>query len=220
LRIAPSLTIALPLVALLAAAISTIALAAHAGLAFCDNRVVVPMPDTMASMPGMDMGSPGALMICPVVLVLIVASTLLAVAAIAVVWRDPHRGLARRTIVRALAALPLGRTAGVLMLGGGAAVALMLLLDGSGPPALTACPLLAALLAGCSLLAATFSIVIGRITLAFGRRLLLAVVAAISAATAPAPPCARRRFSLVAGGRALPLLAAGRGLRAPPSFVH
>ena len=228
MRITRSATIVLPLVALLAATVSAIVLAAQAGLSFCGNRVAVPMPaDAMASMPGMNMtggaqiqAGSHAMMICPVVLVLIVASALLALGAIALLWRDPNRRLARHTIVNELARLPLGRTAGGLLLAGSAAVALMLALDGAGPPALPACALLAALLVACSLSAALLSIFAGRVALAFGRRLMLAIVAAISAVTDAAEPCIPRLVPVVAGGHAVPLLAAGRGLRAPPLFVR
>jgi hypothetical protein len=159
-------------------------------------------------------------MICPVVLALIVSSGLLAVAAIVIVWRDPHRGLARHAIVHALARLPLLPTAGGLMAAGGTAVTLMLALDGAGPPALPACAMLAALLVVCSSSAALLSIVAGRVALALGRRVMLAIVAAIAAVPAARAPRARRVVPRVAGARTVPLLAAGRGLRAPPPILR
>jgi hypothetical protein len=211
--------IAVPLTALLASTVSAIALAAQSGLAFCDNRVAMP------SMPGMDMSTmPGmtggqGVMICPVVLVLILSSALLAAGAIAVLWRDPHRALARREIVRALASLPPLRSAGAVMLLGGGALATMRAVDGTGGAGPAACATLALLLAGCSLAAVLFSIVAGNVLLAFGRRLVLAIAAAIASA-GDAPPRVQRLVPAVAGPRAGALLAAGRGLRAPPSTVR
>jgi hypothetical protein len=205
-----------PLTALLAAAVLAMVLAAQAGLAFCNNRVAVAMPSNMmASMPGMDMSGGmqadmggHVLMICPVVLVLIVASALLAAGAIVLLWRDPHRGLTRRTILHVLA---------TLVIFGGAAVLTMRALDGSGPPALPACVLLTALLVGCSLTATLFSIIAGRVAIALGFRLILAVVAALARVPDVAAPCAQRLAPLSVNLNFICLLASGQGLRAPPS---
>ncbi len=223
----------MPLAALCAATVSAIALAAQAGLSFCNARVAIPLPAApMTSMPGMDMGSmadmPGmvtlpaghALMICPVVLVLIVASGLLAAAAIAVAWRDPHRALARRKLVRALAAAPPLRTTSAFAVLGAGALAAMVTVDGAGPPPLATCALLAVLLAGCSLAAGLISVAVGRLALALGRRLMLVVVAAVARAAQPAPPlvaaCAPAGFARPVSSP----LARGRGLRAPPPVLR
>ena len=88
-------------------------------------------------MPGMDMSamqgpsSQPALMICPVVLALIVASAGLALATIAMLWRDPHRALTQREIALALGRLGPLRTVSTVALAGGsaAAVAAMLWLE-------------------------------------------------------------------------------------------
>jgi hypothetical protein len=229
LRVAPS--IALPLVALLAAAVTALLIAAQAGLAFCNARVAIPVPaggmpgmTGMADMPGMTMPAVpvGAhdLMICPVVLVLIAASVLLAALAIVMLWRDPHRALAGRTMVRTLATLPPLRAASVLAALGAAAVVAMLAVDRAGPPAPASCALLAALLAGCSVAAVALSMAAGRLVLALARRVVLALVAAL---TVPRPaPAARtaRLVPCVCGILAASPLAAGRGLRAPPSIVR
>jgi hypothetical protein len=224
---ARSWTIVLPLLALLACTVSAIALAARAGLSFCNARWAIPLPDdTMPSMPGMDMSAMPAmpaghaLMICPIVLALIAGSALLAGAALVVVWRDPHRGLARRGIVSALAALPPLRTAASLIALGACAFGAMAVADGAAAPGLPTLAALATLLVACSIAATLLSIVAGRVALACGRRLWLAIVAAIASAPgAPAPPCLR----LVPAGALLApvsLLAAGRGLRAPPLVLR
>jgi len=141
-------------------------------------------------------------MICPVALALIAASALFALATIVLFWRDPHRRLTGRALVRALAELPAGRAVAVLTVAAGGGVALMFALDGSGAPGFAACALIAFLLVACSAIAAVLSIVAGRVMLAFGQRLLLAIVAAISAAAVTA----RRRRS--AAFLSLPLLTA------------
>jgi hypothetical protein len=212
-------SIALPIFALAAAAVSAIVFAAHAGLAFCGARVAIPLTGGMAdAMPGMDMpdAAPSALMICPVALALIGTSVLFALAAIVLFWRDPHRRLTGRALVRALAGLPIGRAAVVLTAAGGTAVALMFALDGSGAPAFPVCALLALMLAGCSVLAAVLSILAGHVALALGQRLLLAIVAAISALCGNVAPKMQRRVTTLAVARGAAVLAAGRGLRAPP----
>jgi hypothetical protein len=196
-------------------------LAAQMSLA-CTDKVAVPMADdVMTAMPGMDMtATHGPIMICPIVLVLIVASALLSACAGIMFWRDPHRALAQRDIARTLARLPLARTVSFVALAGTSAVGAMIALERSGPPALPMCALLAVLLFACALAVTLTVITAGRIAIAFGRRLILAIVAAIACAGDAVAPPAQRLIPIVAGGHAVPLLAAGRGLRAPPLFVR
>jgi hypothetical protein len=223
LRFRLAKTVALPLTALVASAVTALVLAAQAGLAFCNARVAIPIPD-MADMPGMTMPAVPAggqeLMICPLVLALIVSSALLAALALVALWHDPHGGVVRRGVLRALAGLPPLRTAGALGVLGAAAVATMLALDHTAPPALPSCFALAGLLAVCSAAAVALSIAAGRIALALGRRLILAVVAALALRPVPGAPLALRLVPRVCGPRAASPLAAGRGLRAPPRFVR
>lgn len=216
---------AVPLGALLTSAALAILMAEQTTLA-CTDKVAVPMPGDMmmASMPGMTMGTmpmgQPAMMVCPVVLALAVASALLAALAVAMLWLDPHRGLTQRAILHALSGLPPVRTAGVVALAGGGAVGAMMWLERSGLPALPICGMLMALLIACAVAATFVAIVAGRIALAFGRRLILAIAAAIAAADNFSAPRQRRFAPIAACGRDIPLLAAGRGLRAPPARVR
>ena len=200
-------------------------LAAQTSLA-CTDKIALPIkPGAMPMMPGMDMSSmqsPGqsGLMICPIVLALIIASAVLTFAAIALLWHDPHRALTQRTIAGALARLPPARTAATLLLGGTSAVAAMLGLEHSTPPALPVCAMLVALLVLCALAATGIGIVAGRIALALGRRLIVALVAALDYTAGTGPVHVHRLSPRVDFGHAVPVLAAGRGLRAPPSFVR
>jgi hypothetical protein len=194
-------------------------LAAQLSLAACTDKIAMPM------MPGMDMTAmqgPGqpALMICPIVLALIVASAALTLAALGMLWRDPHRALTRRTIAGTLAHLPPARTAAVLLCGGASAVAAMLVLEHSTPPALPVCAMLVALLVACALAATGLGIVAGRIALALGRRLIVALAAVVAYAADAGPLHVQRLPPRIDFGYAVPVLAAGRGLRAPPSFVR
>jgi len=210
---------------MLSTAVLAMLLAAQTSLS-CTDKVAVPLPDHMASMPGMTMdgmqGASGqqALMVCPVVLALIVVSALLIAGAALSAWSNPHRALLQRSILTALAGLPALPTAGAVALAGAGAVAAMIWLERSGPPALPVCVMLVALLAGCALVATVSCIAFGRIAIALGRRLMLAIVAAI-ARSSNAPAAHRRTFVVpLASVYGASLLAAGRGLRAPPPFVR
>jgi hypothetical protein len=213
------------LVALLTSSVLAMLLAAQTSLA-CTDKIALPIiPGAMPMMPGMDMSSmqsPGqsAMMICPIAFALIIASAVLTFTAIAMLWRDPHRALTRRTIAGALAHLPPARTAATLLLGGASAVTAMLGLEHATPPALPVCAMLVALLVLCALTATMLGIVAGRIALALGHRLIVALVAVFASAADASPLHVQRLAPRVDFGYAIPVLAAGRGLRAPPSFVR
>lgn len=216
---------AVPLAALLTSAALAILMAEQTTLS-CTDKVAVPMPGDMmmAAMPGMNMGTmpmgQSAMMVCPVVLALAVASSLLAAVAVAMLWLDPHRTLTQRALALALSRLPPLRTAGVVALAGGGAVCTMIWLERSGAPALPICAMLIGLLMLCAFAATFVTIFAGRVALAFGRRLVLAIVAAIAAAVSHPALHERRFIPVVVAGHRVPLLAAGRGLRAPPAFVR
>lgn len=209
------------LAALLTSATLAMVLAAQMSLA-CTDKVAVPLAsDVLNAMPGMDMTTASApVMVCPIVLVLIVVSALLSAFAAAMLWRDPHRALAQRDLAQTLARLPLAPTAGCVAFAGSSAVGAMIWLERSGLPALPVCAMLAALLFGCALAATLCAIAAGRIAIAFGHRLMLAIVAAIARAGDAVAPPAQQLVPVLAAAHAVPLLAAGRGLRAPPSFVR
>lgn len=199
--------------------------AAQTSLA-CTDKIALPVPgEGMAGMPGMDAAMPALsgvspIMICPIVLGLCVGSALLTAAAVAMFWCDPHRALTRRAMFTSLAALPPARTAGIVAVAGAAAVCGMLWLERTGTPALPVCAMLTALLFTSSLALTLGAIVAGRMAIAFGRRLLLAIAAVIARARSAAAPCTQRCVFTLGDGNAVPLLAAGRGLRAPPFSVR
>lgn len=217
---------ALPFSALLTATALGTLLVVQTKLA-CTDKVSLTMPSgSMPMMPGMDMsgmdmsGSAGTMMVCPVVLTLGVLSLVLTAAALALLWRDPHRSLALRAFVASLAGLPLLRTTVAVALVSAGAVAAMVRIDGMGPSGPAGCATVLALLLACSVSAALFASVAGRIALAFSRRLIVAILHAVACASGPVPPHLRRCLRAVTGAGEIPLLARGRGFRAPPSFVH
>jgi hypothetical protein len=218
---------ALPLCALLTSTALATLLIVQTVLA-CTDKIAVSVPaGTMAMMPGMDMSSMSdpaggqMLLVFPVALALLALSLLLTVTATVLVWRTPHRSLALRAVVCALAGLPPLRTALAVALASASAVVAMVRLDGMGPSGPAACATVLVLLAVCSLSAALLAGVAGRIALAFSRRLILAIVAAVArVAPAVAPRARRYAFVTSTAARASALPARGRGLRAPPSFVR
>jgi hypothetical protein len=228
--------IAAPLAALIAIALSAIVLAAQTGLALCGNRIALPAPmDSMhgmgdvpmAGMPGMSAaGMPGVaighhlIMICPVIFVMIVASTLIAAVAIVIVARDSDRAATLKCLARSLARLPVLPTAASLVASAAVAVALMIAVDGNGVPSSNACAAMAAILLISAVASAALAHVLGTITLAFSRRLIGAMLRMIAQRSAGRPPQMSRRSPFRTAGQTLRLFAAGCGLRAPPSFVR
>jgi hypothetical protein len=210
-----SLRMFAPLVALAAVAVTALVCAAQAGLAFCDRRVDVAMPD----MPGMSMGSGAAgIMICPVVLVLIAASVVLAAVAIVLITRDPQRAVTLRAALRCIARLPPKRTAGSLAALTLCAIAAMVAVDGNGPPPIALCAALLALVVVAASAAAALSLGSARAILAFTTRLYHAIVACVARC---------RRQSVLVFARSprpvvatIPVIARSRGLRAPPTSLR
>ena len=208
---------------LAALALLAIVLAAQAGLAFCTKRVVIPTPG-MDDMPDMPAGAMPPmhheLLVCPIVLILIIASGVLAAAAIFALWTDPHRGLTQRTLARAVSEVRVLPTASFVGISAGVAVAAMIMVDGAGIPSATTCTFLVALLFAGALLAVAVSVVFARVALALGVRLLVAIVSAIGRRTASAGPVDQRFSPHGIPTAALDPVAAGCGLRAPPILVR
>jgi hypothetical protein len=204
-------------VALLSLALVTLVLAAQAGLSFCSNRVAFDAR-AMSGMGAMPMQHP--LLVCPVVLVLVIASTLLAAVVLVLLGCDSQRASTRRHLARSLARLPLARAASVLGAFVAAAVLLMIAVDGAGVPNACTCALLAALTIGGAIGAVAGTSCAARIALGLGTRLIVAIVAAIGDRRVRAVAADRHRCSRAVVRAQRRLLAATRGLRAPPSVVR
>jgi hypothetical protein len=171
----------------------------------------------MSAMPTMSTPA-GGVMICPVVLGLIVLSTLLAGWALIAAWRDRHRAVTLAMLVRALAHLPVLRTFAALALTGGLAIAAIVAVDGGTTYSLSLGLVLALVLAGISIAATLCALIVARAIVALCARLIVAIAGAIG-----------ERSSALRFARSLrrrPLhapvvsLAFGRGLRAPPLPAH
>ncbi len=225
-----------PLVALVAIALSAIVLAAQTGVALCGNRIVLSGPmdsmdgmgdSPMAEMPGMSAAAMPSvalghhpIMICPVIFVMIVASTLIAAFAIVVVARDSDRAATMKSLARSLARLSFIHTAASLLASAAVAVALGIAVDGNGVPSGNACAMMAAILLISAGASAALAHLLGTIMLAFSRRLIGAMLRMIAQRSAGRSPHMSRRLPLRWAGESLRLFAAGCGLRAPPSFVR
>jgi hypothetical protein len=214
-----------PFCALLSFALLALVLAAQAGLAFCTNRIAIDMP-AAGAMPGMTMvtlpsaAAVPALMICPVVLVLIVASTVLAAAAIVLTCLDPDRACTRSTFARAISRLPIASSVAALCGFGAIAIAAMIAVDGAGLPSPATCALLATVMIAGAFVAVGSSLAFARAAVALGERLLIAIVSAIAARRTREKIFARRSIVRHGAGSATRFVAAPLGLRAPPSFVR
>jgi hypothetical protein len=210
---------AAPLIAFVATALLATVLAAQAQL-ICSHEMIMAMP----GMPAMDMngmagmGPAGSTVaLCPVVLVLGIAAALLCANAAALLVFDRHRALTGRTLARICARLPLASTALTVLTLGSAAVGSMMAIDRSIPPNAPGWLQLAAIVAGIAVAATVVAIGAARCALALTRRIAVAIACAIEILTPRVPAAAFRRAERVAlVARRAPVLAARRGLRAPP----
>jgi hypothetical protein len=210
---------ALPVGAFLALATLAIVLAAQAQIA-CTRQIAVSMPD----MPGMDMStmampSGGALSLCPIVLALTIAAVLLTLNATVLLLLDPERAAVSRSLAGFVVKLPFATTcAGIFALGAGA-VGTMMAIDGNEPTGPAGWLSLLGIVLAATLAAAIIAVGFGRCVIALTRKIVLAFERALCVVD--------RAFIAYVGPRdrgtalrpSIPVLAACRGLRAPP-FVR
>jgi hypothetical protein len=199
-----------PPCAFLATAALSVLLAAQAELA-CGRQIVM-------SMPGMEMpAGSGGVALCPIVLALGLAAAILTAAAVAALAADPNRRLTGRVLVRRYAAFsfPLAASA-VLALGSGS-VGLMIAVDGSTPSGAAGWLVLAGIVVAVTLATTLTAFAFVRALAALGGRvaLILARELALLGRGALVPVFVYRFRGALAAHR-LPVLAARRGLRAPP----
>ena len=166
------------------------------------------------AMDAMSMPMPaGPAMICPVVVGLIVLSTVLAAWAILTVSRDRQRAATLTGVLRALARLPVLRTFGALVAGGGVAIAAIVAVDGGVAFDPSLCAMLALTLAGISIAATLAALMFARCVIALCARLLVVIAGAIAQRRGAVRV---RRRALRAAHASVVATATGRGLRAPP----
>jgi hypothetical protein len=210
--------VVVPLGAFLTLATLATVLAAQAQIA-CTRQVSLGIP--MAAMPGMDMNSMpmtgGAISLCPVVLVLSIAAVALTLNALAVLLFD--RG--RIALARYAARQPFGRACGCILALGAGAVGTMMAIDGNVPQGAGGWLSLGGIVLATAVAATTIAIGFGRCVIALTRRITIVFERELRIAprTAAAPHVDRRRRMGPAQLR-MPLLAACRGLRAPPLVVR
>jgi hypothetical protein len=206
---------AVPLCAFLAAAALTVLLAAQAQLA-CTRQMVMTMPAGMPPMP--TPAATGSLELCPVVLILGIAAALLTMYAVAALVADPHRSATSGALMRRYSRIPLRTVTGAVIALGSASVGAMMAVDGSTPSGISGWLLLAGIVAAIAFATSVTGFAIVRAMLA------LCGVARVAAAERHvvrrgvlAPAFARRARPVTTAPR-IPLLAARRGLRAPPIY--
>jgi hypothetical protein len=204
---------AVPLCAFLATAALTVLLAAQAQLA-CTRQMVMSMP---AGMPPMPMpAATGSLALCPVVLILGIAAALLTIYGVASLVADPHRGATGRALMRRYSSIPLRIVAGAVLALGSVSVGSMMALDGSTPSGISGWLLLAGIVAGIAFATSVTGFAIVRAILTLSRRVALVAVAERHVLRRGVlVPAFVRPVTIVPR---VPLLAARRGLRAPPTF--
>ena len=170
------------------------------------------------SMPGMDLPeASGGIALCPIVLALGLAAAILSAAAAAVLRFDPHQRSTGRALVRRYAGSSFSLAAGTVLGLGSGSVGLMIAVDGTTPAGAGGWLMLAGIVVAVTF-ATTLAAFAGlRAIAAFGDRLALVVARelAVLARGALVPVFAHRQRSIVTAHR-VALLAARRGLRAPP----
>jgi hypothetical protein len=200
--------------ALVAFATLTIVLAAQAIFA-CTKPVAMAMPGMDAM--SMDMHQSNAiLMLCPVVLLLAVAAAALTALTLFRCLHDPHRVLTGRRITRILARLSVAPATALLTFFGAGGVGTMFALDGNAPVTALGWLSLAGVILGTSLVLTLAALILARVIDALSEGIAFVVAALrIALARPPYPRVSRLRFAQ-ATRHDVPLLATGRGLRAPP----
>jgi hypothetical protein len=234
-------SIVAPLAALLGCTILAIVLAGQAGLAVCSYRVVVTAPaGAMSGMPGMhdmrdmpgmhDMPDvprmhdmPGmiqGLSICPVVLGLILLAAAAICWAFLVLRADRDRGYSRRRLLGVVARLPFGAT--VLAVSAAATLPLAVIVAGEPSAQLSFASLAApaASVLGASLAITALIVGLTHLLIALGRRFAFAIAARFVRRVSAVLRFERRPVSAATSFGDVCALAARRGLRAPPPFVH
>lgn len=214
--------LAMPLGAFLALATLATVLAAQAQIA-CTRQVSVGLP--MAAMPGMDMNSMpmtgGAVSLCPVVLVLSIAAIALTLNAIVVLLLDRGRDAVGRPLARYVVRQPFARTCACILTLGAGAVGTMMAIDGNVPQGPAGWFSLAGIVLATAVAATTIAIGFGRCVIALTRRIAIAFEREIRIVPrAVAAPHVNRRDCMAFAPLRIPLLAACRGLRAPPLVVR
>jgi hypothetical protein len=207
---------ALPSAAFLALTSLAIVLAAQARIA-CTRKISIGMPD----MPGMDMSSmpmPGgaAISLCPIVLALAIAAVLLTLNATVLLLLDPERAAASRSLAGFVVRLPFAATCSSIFGLGAGAVGVMMAIDGNEPAGIAGWLSLLGVVLATALAAAIVAVGLGRCVIALTRRLVLAFELALCIVPRAFLVYFGPRVGTFSAGPSILLMAACRGLRAPP----
>lgn len=177
----------------------------------------MPMSMPGMAMPEVAMPAVGVFDLCPVVIGLGMLALSLGAWAIVAYALERHRAVARHRLLGAVAALPLVRACIGLAAVSALPIALIIVVDGGAPSSLESWLLLGALVVGGSTAATIAGVAAARFGLALGRRLVVRIARALRIPLPPAVVSPRSRRSTRVGSlQDVCVLAAGRGLRAPP----
>jgi hypothetical protein len=195
-----------------------------ATLLSAQTRLVCTRQMTM-DMPGMDMASMpapgGAISLCPIVLVLSIASIVLTIHAFVLLLLDRDRVASSRSLARFVLRFPVGGTCATIVTLGCGAVATMMAVDGTSPADPTGWLCLAVIILTTAVAGTLVAIALGHLLLSITRSIVLALERALRvtrriASATPAPSV----DAVVPMRHRVHVLAASRGLRAPPPLVR
>jgi hypothetical protein len=211
---------ATPLAAFLSLATLATLLAAQALLA-CSRQVTIAMPE----MPGMNMAAmpmpPGAVSLCPIVIALGVIGGVLSLNAFVLLLLDPNRASTGRSAARLVVRLPFAGTCGIILAFGCGAVGMMIAIDGTVPGSSAAWLSLGGIVLAVTIAAALVAVALGKFVLTISRRVGVALQREIQIVRRSRSCVHLRRPHRIAHlQHSAPILAACRGLRAPPFLVR
>jgi hypothetical protein len=211
---------AMPLAAFLSLATLAMLLAAQA-LLVCSRQVSV----SMVAMPGMQMATApmtvGAVSLCPLVIALGVIGAVLSVNAFLLLQFDPNRVHTGRLAARLVVRLPFAGTCGIILSFGCGAIGTMMAIDGTAPGSNAGWLSLGGIVLAVTIAAALVAVALGKFVLSISRRVGVAILHAVQIVRRSRTCVHLRRPDRIAHPQhRAPILAACRGLRAPPVLVR
>jgi hypothetical protein len=185
----------------------------------CTRQISIGM--SMRDMPGMDMSTlampaGGAISLCPVVLALTIAAVLMTLNAAVWLLLDPESAAASRSLAGFVVRLPFATTCASIFALGAGGVGTMMAIDGNEPAGVAGWLSLLGIVLGTAIAAAIIAVGLGRCVIALTRRIALAFERELFIVSRAFMEYVGTRYRAVAVRPYIPVLAACRGLRAPP----
>jgi hypothetical protein len=204
-----------------AAALSTLTAFAILAIVLAGQSIAACGKQMSVSMPGMDMpATSGAVMICPVIILLSTVSAALTIVTILKCLRDPDRVLAGRRLTRMLASVPITPASTLVAFGGATGIGLMFAVDGNAPQTFSGWLALAGIVIATALLLTLVAVSLSRLAVALGERLAIVIAGLRTPLASSAGARDERPFFSLLLRHVTALLSAGPGLRGPPQIVR